>query len=328
VQPLPQPQTLRAIIARDACGERLDVTIAKLISSLSRREAQRLCTLGRVRVNGKIAKKSDLTREGDVITIELDHTAEATPCPGPLTLRLVTEHWVIVVKPPLQPTAPKSSEETNALANALVSAFPEMAKIGYRALEPGLVHRLDNGTSGLIVAARTKAAFEGATRALKQSRWQKTYFALVQRKHLPERGAIIGALEPWPEHPHRVRLVSSISLVSGDSHLSTSGSAETWVTRFEIEKQCGDIALLNVFVGPAYRHQIRAHFSAIDAPLLNDEVYGAKRDLRLAKGRHALHAARVAWEGEGDLEGFDVEEPLALDLTTRLNSVDTLGEGG
>jgi 23S rRNA pseudouridine1911/1915/1917 synthase len=319
---------LRAMVARDACGERLDVTIAKLFSTLSRRDAQRLCTLGRARVNGKLAKKSDVTREGDVITIELDRTADATPCPGPLTLRLVTKHWVIVVKPPLQPTAPKSSEETTTLANALVSAFPEMAKIGYRALEPGLVHRLDNGTSGLIVAARTQAAFEGATKALKQSRWQKTYLALTPRKDLPERGAIVGALEPWPEHPHRVRLVNSISLVREESRHPLRSPADDWVTRFEVAKQFGDIALLKVYVGPAYRHQIRAHFSAIDTPLLNDEIYGAARDLRLAKGRHALHAARVAWEGEGDLEGFDVEEPLALDLATRLNSVDTLGEGG
>jgi 23S rRNA pseudouridine1911/1915/1917 synthase len=186
-----------------------------------------------------------------------------------------------------------------------------MAEVGHRLLEPGLLQRLDNGTSGLLVAARTKEAFEQATGALKHTLWRKSYLALIDGAKLPERGLIRGELEPWPSHPERVRVKTEhtlLQLSAHDAFPAPSGSMETLVaTR-------GSLQQVRVFVGPAFRHQIRAHFATIGAALVNDEVYGAPRETRLAKGRHALHAANVAWDGAPPLEGFDVTEPLERDL--------------
>jgi 23S rRNA pseudouridine1911/1915/1917 synthase len=321
-------KVLHAIVDDTVLGDRLDVALSKLFTELSRRDAQRLCAEGRVLVSGRPAKKSDLPRFGAPITIELAHVRVAVPQAGPLTLRLVTDHWVVVAKPPLQPTAPKHSAETGTLANALVAAFPEMATIGHRALEPGLLHRLDNGTSGLIVAARSQVAFEHATIALKQSRWHKSYLAVVRGEHLPDQGRIEGELEPWPGQPQKVRPKSTITLIATTIAPSDNEPLGPAVTRFETLASRGALRQVRVVVGPAFRHQIRAHFAAVGAVLLNDEIYGAPREPLLAQGRHALHAARVAWEGEPPFEGFDVTEPLERDLMTFFNSEDVCGGSG
>jgi len=270
-----------------------------------------------VRLRGRPAKKSDLVLEGDELVVELGPTRAATPRASALALRFVSDDWVVAAKPAGLPTAPRNSEDTDTLANALVEAFPEMAAIGHRALEPGLLHRLDNGTSGLIVAARTERAFVRGTRALKACEWNKSYLALITNSTLPDCGILRGRLEAWPGHSKRVRGSSSISLSETTSNAVAEAGASPFETRYLTEMHLTrGLRLVRVFVGPAFRHQIRAHFAEVGAPLLNDEIYGAPREPRLGEGRHALHAARVAWGGDPDLPGFNVTEPLAADLLT------------
>jgi 23S rRNA pseudouridine1911/1915/1917 synthase len=172
----------------------------------------------------------------------------------------------------------------------------------------------------LLVAARSAYAFERATLALKRSFWQKTYLALVRSTDLPERGRIEGKLEPSPEDPRRVRAVTGVSLRPAPADVLSTARLGPYVTTYETLDQRGALRQVSIRVGPAFRHQIRAHFAALGAPLLNDTLYGAPGESVLDVGRHALHAARVAWEGEADLPGFDVTEPLAADLMTLFNN--------
>jgi 23S rRNA pseudouridine1911/1915/1917 synthase len=304
-----------AVVLPSLDGERLDVALTRLFAPLSRRDAQRLCELGQVNIGRRRGRKSDLARTGDVITLTPLTPKVAAPIPGSLDLRLVTDHWVIVAKPANVHTAPRDELESGTVANALLAAFPEMHAIGHHPLEPGLLHRLDTGTSGLLVAARSARAFELGTRALKQSHWTKTYFAVAPSGQLPNSGYLTGKLVSDQRHPKRVGLDGAFSITEEPTDAPSPASLGPFVTHFVAVDERGGRTLFAVTVGPAFRHQIRAHFAAAGAPLLNDVTYGAELDERLPLGRHALHAARVAWTGESFLDGFDVTEPLPFDLS-------------
>lgn len=286
--------------------------------------------MGHVLVARRPLKKSALLQLGDRITVLVEAPPKASPnSQTRLMVRLESSHWVIVSKPAGQPTAPRNTSELDALANALVAAYPEMANVGHHALEPGLLHRLDNGTSGLLVAARRADAFEAASEALKQGGWTKHYLALVHGSDLPPAGTIVGHLQADRRRPRRVIPTRGVAVTPlpaesiWNSDLEASNRrapAAPHRTRFLVLRTLGNVAFVEVAVGAAFRHQIRAHFSAAGWPLLNDEVYAAGAESGLPPGRHALHAARVAWSGGGAFPGFDVEEPLPDDLAELLRT--------
>jgi 23S rRNA pseudouridine1911/1915/1917 synthase len=311
-----------SIVSPKAAGMRADRGISLLCPELSRRQVQKLCERGRVLAEGRPLSKSDLLRLGDRITVQIDSRPFATPNPaGLLLVRFESRQWVILAKPAGQPTAPKDSTEIGALANALLARYPELARIGHDAREPGLLHRLDNGTSGLVVAARTAEGFLAASSALSQGKWLKRYLALVGATDLPAAGIIGGQLAQDRRHPERVRLVDEVTLTptGAEAVWDANGTYELvkgqrHQTRFLVRRRLATVTLVEVAIGAAFRHQIRAHFAAAAWPLVNDEVYGARAEPRLPAQRHALHAARVAWSGTDDLEGFDVEETPPDDL--------------
>lgn len=305
---------LRIVVGARLSGARVDLALKVLLPSYSRREIQQLCTEGRVRLAGRRVKKSDLLVDGATLEVELGGHRVTPDATIPLAVKWESDHWVIVAKPAQLPTAPRHGGESGTLVNALIAAYPEMATLGHRPLEPGLLHRLDNGTSGLLVAARTQQAFDSGTDALRQSLWEKSYLALLDHSELPKTGLLRGRLEAWPERPRRVRASSGVTLHSFEPGSTQNAPLRRFETAYLTLASHGSRRLVRVFVGPAFRHQIRAHFAAIDAPLVNDELYGAPREPSLAEGRHALHAARVAWTGTAFLPGFDVELPLEADL--------------
>jgi 23S rRNA pseudouridine1911/1915/1917 synthase len=178
-----------------------------------------------------------------------------------------------------------------------------MGAVGSNPLEPGLIHRLDNGTSGLLVAAKSQLAFDALKSALAQGAIDKQYLAVVVDNELPEEGRIDVALEPSPHNPRRVIAARS-----------RSGSAREAQTTFVVIERQPGLALVSATARRALRHQIRAHFASIACPLANDEAYGGPRVDALAKGRHALHARRVTWGGNQVISGFDVVADVPTDL--------------
>jgi 23S rRNA pseudouridine1911/1915/1917 synthase len=178
-----------------------------------------------------------------------------------------------------------------------------MATIGKRLREPGLVHRLDTQTSGLLVACRTSEAFRRLERALASGKLEKRYLAIAGGEQLPDEGSIDRALSPDPRRRGRV--------VTADA--AVSGYARSSLTRYRVVERRGSLVLVELRMKRGFRHQIRAHLAALGAPLVGDGLYGGKPWPEHPE-RHALHASYVAWAGDGTLAGFEVEADMPLDM--------------
>ena len=296
--------------ARETDGEiRLDKFLSRHVPGVGRHKAADLCAQGLVRVDGQRAKKSTLLRPGAKITVEFAERASLEPEPElPLDLRLERVELVVVNKPAGMPTAPLTTSERGSLCGALVARYPEMQGVGHRAREPGIVHRLDTQTSGLVLAARSAEAFLRLSQALEREELHKRYLAVVSAAGLAESGEISRALAPDPAHPERVRVLDVDN---------RSGYARHKITRYRLKRTFGTRALIELEVSSAFRHQIRAHLAAIGHPIAGDAVYGGE-PLPAFGARHALHASQLSWAGTASVPGFTVHEPLPPDLASLL----------
>ncbi|MET0795392.1 MAG: RluA family pseudouridine synthase [Polyangiaceae bacterium] len=290
-------------------GHRLDKFLAEHLPGVGRYKAAELCANGQVRVDGRRAKKSALLATGAKVSVELDEPELLQGEPElALELRLERPEFVIVNKPAGMPSAPLDTRERGTLCGALLARYPEMQGIGYRPREPGIVHRLDTQTSGVMLAARSHDSFQRLTRALELEQLQKRYQAVVSAAGLPASGEISQALAPDPAHPERVRV-----LEAGEQE----GYARRKITRYRVLRVALGRALLEVQVGAAFRHQIRAHLAAIGHPIAGDAVYGGESVPALG-ARHALHASRLTWAGDDTIAGFSVSEALPPELAQLL----------
>ena len=313
-----------AITPADA-GARLDKLLVQKVPGLGRREAKRLFDEGKVRLvaggapddRGRRAVKGDVAGAGDALDIELPEGAAgsgALPDPeAPLHVLLETPTVVVLDKPAGQPTAPIDAGERGTLANALVARYPETAGVGYSPREPGLVHRLDTGTSGIVLSARTREAFDVLSAALKEGRLDKRYLVICAAADLPEAGTIDIPLAPHPKDTRRVYACIHPRDVArlGPRPASTS---------YQKLREHGPWALVEVKAPKAARHQIRAHFAAIEHPLAGDALYGGPPLPGGPAGetRHALHAHHLVWKGDASVPAFTVESPLPPDLAALL----------
>lgn len=318
------------VVPPEADGRRVDEVAALLIAGLSRRQVQRSCAEGHVLVDGRFARKGQLLRAGTTLVVVLEPEEVQAEPDAPLLVRASSEHWVIVEKPPGQPTAPLSTGEVGTLVGALLGRYPEMRGFGYERREPGIIHRLDNGTSGLVLAARSRLGWDTLVHALSSGQLTKQYLAVVYDQGLADGGTIEFALAPHPRDSRRVIAVDS-GTAGGAPAQSSRGTSPRppWsghlpgkvvsgqrpaTTTFRVLRRRGGLALVEVTAKVAKRHQIRVHFAALGHPLLNDVLYGAPVAPGLAAGRHGLHAARLAWCGDAAVEGFEVTAPLWGDL--------------
>lgn len=293
-------------VTEELGGERLDKAIVALIEGASRARAKTAIESGAVRVNGRIVPtKGGVVKAGDVITVDeaAVRTAEGcAPEPGaPLTIHYESAEVLIAEKPPGQPTAPLRADETGTLAGALLGRYPDLAGIGYSAREPGLLHRLDTDTSGLVVVARTKDAFETLREALQEERITKEYLLLCASEGLPDDGTIE---HPIANHPKDKKRVYPCIHPRDVMRYAPRPA----LTSFTVVKRSGDLALVRATAPRAIRHQIRAHFASIEHPLLGDALYGEASPLLK---RHALHASRVA---HASAPKFDVTSDLPADM--------------
>ncbi len=293
-------------------GTRLDKFLSQRVPGMGRQKAGALCAAGLVRIDGHRAKKSSLVSAGSTVTVELDEPRFVAPEPGlGLEVRLQRADLVVVNKPAGMPSAPLRTGERGSLCGALLARYPEMRDIGYRPREPGIVHRLDTQTSGLVLAARSKDAFLRLTRALERAAIHKRYLAVVSGAGLTESGEIARALAPDPAHPERVRVLGP------GEDVAAGGYARRKVTHYRVQQVSGGRTLVELSVGSAFRHQIRAHLASIGHPIVGDTVYGGEPEASLG-GRHALHASEIRWDGDDTLAGFVVFEPLPSELAALL----------
>jgi 23S rRNA pseudouridine1911/1915/1917 synthase len=316
----PGHEVRELVVPSSLAGARLDKAIAQLVPELSRARVKRAIALGAVLVNGRRLPKGGTVADGDRVRVDVAQVADApalaTP-DAPLKVLLENDQLVIVDKPAGQPTAPLRPAEVGTLVNAILGRYPELVAtgadsfIGHSPREPGLIHRLDTETSGAVVVARTAAAFEALKMALKEGRLDKRYLLVCAEQGLPDEGTIEFPLTNHPKDQRRVYACVHPRDVMRYEPRPAS-------THYRVLQRSGTWALVEVTVGKALRHQIRAHFGAIGHPLAGDELYGGP--VIRALGRHALHAARVAYAGGNGIDAFDVNVPLPKDMATLLEA--------
>ncbi|MCU0578086.1 MAG: RluA family pseudouridine synthase, partial [Desulfobacterota bacterium] len=270
---------------------RLDRFLHVRLPALSRRSLQELFSAGKIRRNLRVAAKGDRIQDGDRITIDLPGHWEDLPLADPdVPFGLVYEDpdLLIVDKPGLIPSHPHRPWEKGTLANGLTARFPELGGRGPQALEAGLVHRLDTGTSGLLVAARNAEARARLQQDLARRRWEKKYLALV-------RGVVLGEeiiTVPLAHHPGDRKKMTGLS----DPDPRHRGRVYRAETRIRSRRQWPGVSLIEAELITGVTHQIRVHLAGRGHPVIGDRLYGPADDLfpGLPEGRHFLHAWSIA----------------------------------
>lgn len=291
-------------------GERLDKFLVQQRPELGRQGARWLTEQGLVRVNGSRAVKARPLRTGERVEVFGEWGTAPSPEPdAPLEVVLERPDLVVVDKPAGQPSAPLGALVAGTLAGALLGRYPEMAQVGYRAREPGLLHRLDTRTSGLLIAARTPAAFTVLRAALRGEQLHKRYLAIVEGLGLPDFMEVDLPLAPDPSGSGQV-------MVADDDD---APGARPCFSELRVVERRGRWALVEVTASRAYRHQVRVHLACSGWPIAGDLDYGGSVSGAL-QGRHALHASHVGWEGNEQVPAFQVESALPAELRALLDA--------
>lgn len=278
-------------------GMRLDRFLLAAQTGASRRALALSIDEERVTINGRPARKGDRVELGDHIQFDPEAMlVVAQPSPAPAELVLVTSELVIMNKAPGVPPCATPGRVSGTAAGQLLHLFPELAEVGYGPREPGLVHRLDTQTSGLLLAARSTASFDRLRASMQAGAIEKRYLAIAHGTTAID-GRIDRSLEPDPSDARRVRTRDA------------SGPRVTAFRRLDVR---GDFSLLEVTLVRGYRHQIRAHLASVGAPLAGDVLYGGQ-GVGLAP-RHALHASFMACT-QGPIQ-FEARADLPEDLVT------------
>src|SRR5262245_26191230 len=292
----------------EAAGERLDRHVAARLDA-PRNQVQRWIAEGLVRVNGLPAKPSALLTAGDHVEASPPAPKEERILPEPGALSVLHEdaELVVIDKPAGLAVHPGAGRATGTLAHRLLDRYPEMAGVGGPG-RPGIVHRLDQGTSGVLVAARTPAAYARLSRAFAAREVEKRYLGIAYGAPSPPAGTIDA---PIGRHPQRRR---EMAVRSGGRPARTS---------YRTLAAAGGLSLLEMDLATGRTHQIRVHLKSIGHPLVGDPVYGEARWKGLAHAsqaalrefpRPALHAWRLAFRHPAGGERLAFEAPVPEDF--------------
>jgi 23S rRNA pseudouridine1911/1915/1917 synthase len=268
-------------------GQRVDLVLARRVPELSRARAKALIEAGAVRVDGRRIKKSYTVSTGERVTLEsvpgpVDFYAASDPNLA-LEVLLENKSHVIVDKPAGVPSHPLREGELGTLAGALVARYPEMRDVGYSKREPGILHRLDNDTSGVMLAARDQETFEALRRQLQAGEIEKRYLARCQGI-VPAPIIIDTPIANDPRDRRKVRACT-------DPHEIKRLRAQPATTEVLTSTPAEHGSLIEVRANHARRHQIRAHLASIGHPLLGDPLYGGPP--LEPPARHLLHATSI-----------------------------------
>jgi len=305
------PERATLTVPADGPPTRLDVLLAGHIAGLTRSQAQRLIREGRVGVNGRVASRTSLRPSpGDAITVDLPPaTSEQRPVARrmPLKIAYEDEHLLVVNKPAGLPVPPGPGHADDTLVNALLAHCPAIADVGDPE-RPGIVHRLDMDTSGLMVVAKTPAAYQTLVDAIKARSVRRRYTALVSGRVEPREGVVDA---PVGRHP-RDRMRQAV--VEGGKQART---------HYRVERYLEGATLLSVWLNTGRMHQIRVHMASIGHPVIGDPTYGGRRRQRVPDlDRQFLHATDLVFDHPATGRPVAVSSPLPPDLEAALAHFD------
>jgi 23S rRNA pseudouridine1911/1915/1917 synthase len=299
-------------------GQRLDRFVAERLAAHSRSEIQHWIQAGDVKVNGRTAKPSQRLQEGDVVHVLLPDVTVQEIRPSDTALCIVYEDadCAVVDKPPGMVVHPATSHRQETLANALLARYPEMKEMAdpaSRAVRrPGIVHRLDKDTSGLMVVARHTAAQAALQAQFKQRSVGKGYLALLYGRLALSEGVIDAPIGRDPRQRKRMAVVangrSASTRYTVRQFLYTPHGTPEYYTLVEARPATGRT------------HQIRVHFAHIGYPIVGDTVYGRHKS-HLSCPRQFLHAYRLGFRRPSDGEWMVFESPLPADLQKVLSQL-------
>lgn len=280
-------------------GKRIDAWLAS-VSGIRRTEIQRMITNGAVRFNGAAPQKSLQVVAGMVVEIDEPIEVPVHAPPAPFDVRYEDEWIAVINKPAGVVVHPGHGNEVGTLvqslaANMELAADPE-------GLRPGIVHRIDKQTSGLLVIAKTEAARDRLTEMLKQHEVERAYVALVAGTFAISAG----------------RIEARIGRSTRDrTRMAVADDGKEAVSSFAVTEQLEGLSLLNVGLATGRTHQVRVHLAHIDHPVIGDPTYGKKTlptALRLGLPRLFLHAGHLRFAHPITSAQMDIREALPHDL--------------
>lgn len=288
----------------DEGGERLDSFLARRCPDLSRSRIQALTAQGHVTVDGGTTKPAARLREGQTISLVVPPPAPSRLTPQAMDLHVVYEDadLLVIDKPAGLVTHPAPGHPDHTLANAVLAHCPDLEGVGGE-VRPGLVHRLDRDTSGLIVVAKNDAAQAGLSGQFKERAVSKAYLAAVTGYPEPERAVIDAPVGRHPRSRTRMAVVST---------------GREAVTEYDVLRRLRGYSLVEARPRTGRTHQIRVHLASVGHPVAGDAVYG-----RPAPGlaRHFLHARRLAFDHPRTGRRLELECELPDDLRAWLDAV-------
>lgn len=297
------PET-RSFVA-DAAAPRLDAWLAVRCPDISRARLQKLIKDGNVRLGGAQTKPSAKVRANDVVEIEIPPPAPCDVLPEEIALDIIheDEHLLAINKPPGLVAHPSPGHPSGTLVNAMLHHCKGCLS-GIGGIErPGIVHRLDKDTSGIILVAKTDAAHRSLSHQFAHREMSKKYLALVAGSPNPDSGRIE---QPIARHPvDRQRM----AVVAGGRRA---------VTLYRAIERLGDVTLLECTILTGRTHQIRVHLQWLRCPVLGDAIYGRKSPIA---SRQMLHAHALEFSHPADGHKMLLIAPLTADFQNVLNNL-------
>ena len=288
---------------------RLDYYLAGVDLGLTRSRLRHLIDSGDVLVNGAVVKPAHRVRPGDrvLVSVPPPRPSVAVPQDIPLTVVYQDADLVVIDKPAGLAAHPGPGHPDQTLVNGLLALCPDIQGIGGE-IRPGIVHRLDKNTSGLMIAAKTERAHHSLSQQIKDRFVAKGYLALVEGIPSPETGVIDAPIGRDPRRRTRMAV--------------TAGGRESR-TGYRLLERVGRFSLLELQLHTGRTHQARVHLAWLGHPIFGDAVYGRRSPLL---PRHFLHAHRLAFAHPATGEPLEFSSPLPIDLEAALEAT-RRGEG-
>lgn len=299
--------TKTVVYPPDASENRLDIFLFKLLSEFSRTFIQKKIKEGQIQVEGRTVKPGYRLSTGEVITIRIlpPEESQLVPVPLPLTIVFEDAHLIVVDKPAGLVTHPAASYKEPTLVHALLHHCPDLPGVG-GVKRPGIVHRLDKDTSGLIVVAKDDQTYQGL-----KGQWEKR---TVKREYLTI------CQGPWQDPKLEVEAPIGRHPVHRKKMTVTAKNSRAAVTTFTLIEDLGEYALLKAELATGRTHQIRVHLTYLKHPIIGDQLYGNAKVKRMLS-RQALHSHRLCFTHPVTSEVIDLRSDLPPDMANLLEQL-------
>jgi 23S rRNA pseudouridine1911/1915/1917 synthase len=282
-----------------------------LAGRFSREEVKRAIEEGSVLLNGKPAKPGVKVKEGDRFEGEVSSSRPAAPAGEAISLKILYEDadLLVIDKPCGMVVHPGAGNRSGTLVNALLGRGGNLSGLGGEE-RPGIVHRLDKDTSGIILVAKTNRAHRRLQSQFESRSLSKTYVALVSGRVDFDEGHLEGSIGRHPKLRHKMAV-------------STRDDAKEALTRYRVTRRLAGATLLEVDLHSGRTHQIRVHMAHLGHPVVGDKIYGPSPAAAAAAGRLGLHAAKIVFEHPETGKTLAFESPLPDDFAALIRRYET-----